>query len=330
MRKNLVSGITATGTLTLGNYIGAIKTFIKNQADFNSFIFVADLHALTTPIDPNILNKNKKDIFALYLACGLDPNKSTIFFQSDISAHSELAWIITCQTNMGELSRMTQFKDKSQNISKQGNGTETIPVGLYTYPSLMAADIMLYDPEYVPVGVDQKQHLELTRKLIQRINKNFKLDFTIPKPLIPKLGDKIYSLQDPTSKMSKSDKNINASIYLLDDPEIAYKKIQKAITDSENKIYVSDSKPGIKNLLTIYASLKNISLKESEQYFINKDYKALKNEVGIVVKEFLIELQKKYREVVINIDFLAKKGCEKAKEIANKNLIKIKKAIGLL
>lgn len=329
MLEKIVSGITATGKLTLGNYIGSIKNMIKLQNDYEQYVFVADLHALTTYIDPKELRENKKNIFALYLACGLDPEKTTLFFQSDVPAHSELNWIITTITNMGELSRMTQFKDKSQNIVKQDNKTEMIPTGLFVYPALMIADIILYNPKAVPVGIDQKQHLELSQKIIKRMNNKYHLNFNEPKPIIPKIGNKIKSLANPEQKMSKSDKNTNASIYLLDDPELAYKKIQKAVTDSENKIYISENKPGVLNLLTIFASLKDISIEESEKHFSNKTYKDLKEEVGQVVKQFLIDIQKKYQSYIENIDEIAQVGAKKANKIASENLLIIQKAFGL-
>ncbi len=329
MKDRVVTGITATGKLTLGNYIGAIKNILKMQDEYELFVFVADLHALTTYIDPKTLKQNKENIFALYLACGLDPKKTTLFFQSDVPAHSELNWIMTTITNMGELSRMTQFKDKTQNIVKQDNGTEMIPTGLFVYPSLMAADIVLYNPKFVPVGVDQKQHLELCQKLVKRMNKKYNLDFNEPKPIIPKLGAKIKSLQNPEAKMSKSDKNENASIYLLDNPEVAYKKILKAVTDSENKIYISEQKQGVLNLLTIYASLKEITIEEAEKHFKDKNYKDLKEEVGFVVKEFLNDIQSKYKEAIKLVDEIAKLGAKKANEIADKNLKKIQKAFGI-
>ena len=329
MMEKIVSGITATGKLTLGNYIGSIKNMIKLQNDYEQYIFVADLHALTTYIDPKELIENKKNIFALYLACGLDPQKTTLFFQSDVPAHSELNWIITTITNMGELSRMTQFKDKSQNIVKQDNKTEIIPTGLFVYPALMIADIILYNPKAVPVGIDQKQHLELCQKIVKRMNTKYHLNFNEPKPIIPKIGNKIKSLVNPEQKMSKSDKNANASIYLLDDPEVAYKKIQRAVTDSENKIYISDDKPGVLNLLTIFASLKDISIEEAEKHFSNKTYKDLKEEVGLVVKQFLIEIQKKYQSYIQNIDEIAQAGAKKANKIASENLLIIQKAFGL-
>lgn len=329
MLEKIVSGITATGKLTLGNYIGSIKNMIKLQNDYEQYIFVADLHALTTYIDPKELIENKKNIFALYLACGLDPQKTTLFFQSDVPAHSELNWIITTITNMGELSRMTQFKDKSQNIVKQDNKTEIIPTGLFVYPALMIADIILYNPKAVPVGIDQKQHLELCQKIVKRMNTKYHLNFNEPKPIIPKIGNKIKSLVNPEQKMSKSDKNANASIYLLDDPEVAYKKIQRAVTDSENKIYISENKPGVLNLLTIFASLKDISIEEAEKHFSNKTYKDLKEEVGEVVKQFLIEIQKKYQSYIQNIDEIAQAGAKKANKIASENLLIIQKAFGL-
>ena len=329
MLEKIVSGITATGKLTLGNYIGSIKNMIKLQNDYEQYIFVADLHALTTYIDPKELMENKKNIFALYLACGLDPQKTTLFFQSDVPAHSELNWIITTITNMGELSRMTQFKDKSQNIVKQDNKTEIIPTGLFVYPALMIADIILYNPKAVPVGIDQKQHLELCQKIVKRMNTKYHLNFNEPKPIIPKIGNKIKSLVNPEQKMSKSDKNANASIYLLDDPEVAYKKIQRPVTDSENKIYISEDKPGVLNLLTIFASLKDISIEEAEKHFSNKSYKDLKEEVGEVVKQFLIEIQKKYQSYIQNIDEIAQAGAKKANKIASENLLIIQKAFGL-
>lgn len=329
MLEKIVSGITATGKLTLGNYIGSIKNMIKLQNDYDQYIFVADLHALTTYIDPKELIENKKNIFALYLACGLDPQKTTLFFQSDVPAHSELNWIITTITNMGELSRMTQFKDKSQNIVKQDNKTEIIPTGLFVYPALMIADIILYNPKTVPVGIDQKQHLELCQKIVKRMNTKYHLNFNEPKPIIPKIGNKIKSLVNPEQKMSKSDKNANASIYLLDDPEVAYKKIQRAVTDSENKIYISEDKPGVLNLLTIFASLKDISMEEAEKHFSNKSYKDLKEEVGLVVKQFLIDIQQKYQSYIQNIDEIAQTGAKKANKIANENLLIIQKAFGL-
>ena len=327
-KKTLLSGITATGKLTLGNYIGAIKNMVKLQDEYNSFVFIADLHALTLPIDPKILEQNRHNIYALYLACGLDPNKTAIFFQSDVMEHGLMNWLIINNTTIGELSRMTQFKDKSQKV-KSANGMDTIPTGLLMYPTLMVADIMLYDADLVPVGIDQKQHVELTRNITQRINNKYKLDFKIPEPYIPNVGNKIMSLTDPTKKMSKSDTNEKSSIYLLDNPGEAYKKIIKCVTDSEGKIYASPEKPGITNLLNIYSALKEISLKDTETYFKNKNYKELKEEVAQTVKEFLQNIQTRYQQFLPLVDKLSKEGAIKAAKVAKANLLKLMKGMGL-
>lgn len=328
MKSRIVSGITATGSLTLGNYIGAIKNMIKMQNDYDSFIFVADLHALTIKIDPKELVENRKSIMALYLALGIDPNITTLFYQSDILEHTFLNWITLTETTMGELSRMTQFKDKSAKI-KNSNGTELIPSGLFAYPALMAADILLYNPKFVPVGIDQKQHIELTRNLAQRLNNKYKTNFNIPEIVITKTGSKIMSLTDPLTKMSKSSDSKNGTIFLLEDPESAYKKIQKAVTDSENKVYLSDEKPGIKNLLTIYASLNEITIEQAAEKFINANYKEFKEAVGNTVKEFLTTLQIKYQDQLSKVDTTAKIGAEKARIFAQNTVKHIREKIGL-
>lgn len=327
-KKRLISGITSTGKLTLANYIGAIKNMVQLQDKYESYIFIADLHALTLPIEPKVLEENRKNIFALYLACGIDLNKTTLFFQSDVMAHGLMNWLVLTSTTIGELSRMTQFKDKSQKI-KSPNGMDTIPSGLLMYPTLMVADILLYNADIIPVGIDQKQHVELTRNIAQRLNNKYKLDFKLPESFIPKVGAKIMSLVEPTKKMSKSDQNEKASIYLLDDPEVAYKKILKGVTDSENKIYISEDKPGITNLLTIYSALKNISLEESEKLFKDKNYGELKIAVAEVVKEFLIDIQNKYKIYYDQVFKLKDKGAKKASEVANKQLTKLMKGMGL-
>lgn len=326
-KKRLVSGITATGKLTIGNYLGAIKTFVKLQEEYEMFIFVADLHALTSDILPENLKKNKNDIMALYLACGIDPQKTTLFFQSDVYAHGMMNWILENQTTIGELSRMTQFKDKSQ--KKQANGTEKIGTGLLTYPTLMAGDILLYSPDIVPVGVDQKQHIELARNIAIRFNNKYGVSFKVPEFFSPKIGGKIMSLQDPKKKMSKSDSDEKASIFLLDDPEIAAKKIRKSITDSEGKIYVSEQKEGITNLLTILASFKNITIQEAESIFKEKNYGELKEAVAQTIKEFLLDLQPKYKDALKSVEQIASEGKEKASKIANEKLQEIVKKIGL-
>ncbi|MGL5205784.1 MAG: tryptophan--tRNA ligase [Metamycoplasmataceae bacterium] len=327
MKKRMVSGITATGSLTIGNYIGAIKNFIKYQYDYEMFIFVADLHALASNISPDDLDRNRKEIFAIYLACGLDPNKVTIFFQSDVIAHTMLNWLTTTNTYMGELSRMTQFKDKSLK-TKQENGTENISTGLFVYPSLMAADILLYNPEYVPVGIDQKQHLELTRTLASRMNKKYNINLNEPEPIFSEVGSKIMSLKDPRKKMSKSDSDKNSSIFLLDDPQMAFNKIQKAVTDSENKVYYSDDKPGVKNLLIIYSSFRNITIKEAEEIFATANYKEFKEAVGNVVKDFLETIQTNFKKSLTELPIISKNGSEKASIIANKNLSSIMRNVG--
>lgn len=327
-KKVLLSGITATGKLTIANYIGAIKNMVNLQEKYDSYIFIADLHALTLPIEPGQLNKNKNDLFALYLACGIDPDKSTLFFQSDVLEHGMMEWLITVNTTIGELSRMTQFKDKSTKI-KSPNGMDTIPTGLLMYPTLMVGDILLYNADLIPVGIDQKQHVELTRNIVQRLNNKYKTSFNEPNPYIPNVGSKIMSLVEPTKKMSKSDKNDKASIYLLDDPEVAYKKIMKAVTDSENKIYISNEKPGILNLLTIYSALNDLTLEESEDKFKNKNYGELKISVAESVKSLLINIQSKYKDMLLKINELSKIGAEKATKIAKENLEKLMKGMGL-
>lgn len=327
-KKVLLSGITATGKLTIANYIGAIKNMVNLQEKYDSYIFIADLHALTLPIEPEQLNKNKNDLFALYLACGINPNKSTLFFQSDVLEHGMMEWLITVNTTIGELSRMTQFKDKSTKI-KSPNGMDTIPTGLLMYPTLMVGDILLYNADLIPVGIDQKQHVELTRNIVQRLNNKYKTSFNEPNPYIPNVGAKIMSLVEPTKKMSKSDKNDKASIYLLDDPEVAYKKIMKAVTDSENKIYISNEKPGILNLLTIYSALNDLTLEESENKFKNKNYGELKISVAESVKSLLINIQSKYKDMLLRINELSKIGAEKATKIAKENLEKLMKGMGL-
>lgn len=327
-KKVLLSGITATGKLTIANYIGAIKNMVNLQEKYDSYIFIADLHALTLPIEPEQLNKNKNDLFALYLACGINPDKSTLFFQSDVLEHGMMEWLITVNTTIGELSRMTQFKDKSTKI-KSPNGMDTIPTGLLMYPTLMVGDILLYNADLIPVGIDQKQHVELTRNIVQRLNNKYKTSFNEPNAYIPNVGAKIMSLVEPTKKMSKSDKNDKASIYLLDDPEVAYKKIMKAVTDSENKIYISNEKPGILNLLTIYSALNDLTLEESENKFKNKNYGELKISVAESVKSLLINIQSKYKDMLLRINELSKIGAEKATKIAKENLEKLMKGMGL-
>lgn len=325
--KRSLSGIKPTGNLTLGNYIGALKNFKKFQDDYENFIFIADLHALTLPIDPIELRNNTKDIVAFYIAAGLDPEKTTIFLQSDVSAHSEINSILQNYLYMGELSRMTQFKDKSKKMNENAIG-----LGLFAYPVLMCGDILLYNADVVPVGEDQKQHVELCRDLVHRFNNRYNKEvFKMPEPIIPKVGARIMSLSDPTRKMSKSDPK--GDIFLKDDLNVVRKKIMSAVTDLGSDIYYDpENKPGISNLIQIYASLKDISIEETENIF--KDchkYGEFKKAVADVVVDVLAPFQEKYKEVLASgkIDEILDEGAKRASYIANKTLLKVKKTVGL-
>lgn len=326
--ERMLSGIKPSGQLTLGNYIGAIRNFLKYQDEYELFIFIANLHAITVFQDKAELKKNTKDIAALYLACGLDPEKVTLFVQTDILEHANLSFVLNCFTYMGELSRMTQYKDKSQKLNEN-----SISVGLFTYPDLMAADILLYDPKYIPVGDDQKQHVELTRDIATRVNNRLGEVFVIPEPLIPENGSRIMSLSDPTKKMSKSDDpSEKGCIYLLDNPDIAKKKIMSAVTDSDTRIiFDRETKPGISNLLEIYSSLTNISIKDLEKKYSNSNYGEFKKDLADIVKNFLIDIQSKYKNVLESkmVEEVLEKGAQKARIIASKKLNKIYKKLGL-
>ena len=323
--QTMLSGIKPTGRLTLGNYIGAIRQFVEYQDEYEMYIFIANLHAITVAQDPKELKQNTKDLIALYLACGLDPKKVTLFLQSDVHQHAELGWILTCHSYMGELQRMTQYKDKT------AKGETGITAGLFTYPCLMAADILMYDADFVPVGVDQKQHVELTRDIAERFNNRYGETFRIPQPLTPKVGAKIYSLQNPTKKMSKSEDNPKATIDLLDDPAAARKKIMSAVTDSLGTIqYDPENQPGVSNLLMIHSSLSNEPLDALVARFQGKGYGDLKKETGQIVFDFLSDLQSRYREIIASgkIDEILREGNEKASRIAERKLRKVKKKLG--
>lgn len=323
--KRCLSGIKPTGQLTLGNYIGAIRQFVKMQDEYEMLIFIANLHAITIPQDPKELKKNTKDLIALYLACGLDPNKVTLFLQSDVKEHAELGWILDCHTYMGELNRMTQYKDK---VAK---GEKNLTAGLYTYPCLMAGDIILYDADVVPVGVDQKQHVELARDIAERFNHRYGDTFIVPEPVVAAVGAKVMDLQNPTKKMSKSEDNPKACICLLDDPAVARKKIKSAVTDSLGVIrYDVENQPGIANLLTIQSALGGQSIEELVTMFEGKGYGELKAFVGDTVFDFLVNLQAKYHEVIKSgiIEQTLKEGSEKAGMIARKKMYKVKKKVG--
>ena len=326
MEHVVLSGIKPTGQLQLGNYIGALRNFAKYQDDNDVFVFIADLHALTLPIDPQVLYNNTRDIVAFYLACGLNPDKAAIFLQSDVHAHSELGTILGNYAYMGEMNRMTQFKEKASKLNDKSIG-----LGLYTYPVLMAADILLYNAETVPVGEDQKQHVELCRNLAERFNHRYKQDvFVIPTPVINKTGARIMSLSDPTKKMSKSDPK--GDILLKDDLKAVRKKIMSAVTDLECEVrYDKENKPGISNLLTIYSCLKDITIEEAEKEFIGCNYGTFKRAVADVVCATLEELQAKYNQIIESgiIDEVLQKGAEKASKIANETVKRVKKLIGL-
>ena len=290
--KKILTGLQPSGELTIGSLIGGISQSIKYQDEFDSYIFVPDMHAITVDQDPILLKERIRKNVALYLACGLDINKNTIYIQSENLYHANLSWILECTTYMGEASRMTQFKEKSKN-------KENISVGLFTYPILMASDILLYSPDLVPTGVDQKQHVELARNIAIRFNNKYGETFKIPEPMIPEVGAKIKDLQDPTKKMSKSSENPKGIIYLLDEEAVIRKKIMSAVTDSEGKVYFDEeNKPGISNLLTIYSFFKNISIKETEEYFKDSNYGNLKKEVADILVDKLTDIQNKYYEII--------------------------------
>lgn len=323
--ERMLSGIKPTGRLHLGNYIGAISQFVKYQDEYEMYIFIANQHAITVPTDPKALRQNTKDLIALYLAAGLDPEKCTLFLQSDVDAHVKLGWVFTCLTYMGELQRMTQYKDKT------AKGETGITDGLFTYPCLMAADILLYDADYVPVGQDQKQHVELTRHLAERFNNRYSETFVVPQPLETKVGKKIFSLQDPTKKMSKSETDTKGTIDLLDDPAVARKKIMSAVTDSVGIIqYDPESQPGLANLLTIQSVLANEPIEDIVKRYEGKGYGELKKEVGQTVFDFLTDLQAKYKKIIESnvIDQILEEGAKKASYVANKKIRKVYKKIG--
>ena len=326
-KKRMLSGIKPTGKLTLGNYIGAIKQFITYQDEYEMYIFIADLHSLTLPIDPKELRENTKDLISVYLACGLDPEKVVLFKQSDVSEHAELGYVMLCNSNMGELSRMTQYKDKS---SKLGSN-ESIPTGIYIYPTLMAADILLYDADYVPVGVDQKQHVELTRDLAIRFNSRYSETFKVPTPVTAKTGAKIASLANPEKKMSKSESD-KGTIYLLEDLNISRKKIMSAVTDSDNTIVFDPiNKPGISNLLTIMSSLTQRSVEDIANEYNGQGYGTFKKAVADVVINELETLQNKVNEIKKSgmIEKVLEDGANKARYLARKKLSKVYRKIGI-
>ncbi len=323
--KTIFSGIQPSGTLTLGNYLGAMKHFVELQNDHHCYFCIVDAHAITVPQDPIQLRKNIKSLAALYLAAGIDPNKSTLFIQSEVTAHTQLGWMMQCVAYIGELERMTQFKDKS-------DGKDAVSSALLTYPPLMAADILLYNTDIVPVGEDQKQHLELTRDLAERFNKKFNDIFTIPEVRIPKVGARIMSLNDPAKKMSKSNPNPKSYISMLDEERTIMKKIKSAVTDSEGIVaYDKENKPAISNLLSIHSLCSGRSIEDLENEFKGIGYGDFKQAVGEAVVQTLKPIHERYHEIIDSseLDDILDLGAEKANQVASKTLAKAMRAMGL-
>ena len=324
MRKRIFSGAQPTGQLHIGNYLGALKNWVALQDEYEAFYCIVNLHAITLPQDPKTLRQKTLDLARIYLAAGIDPERSKIFIQSDVPEHAELTWVLSCIARMGELERMTQFKDKGKGNSERAG------VGLFTYPVLMASDILLYQTDLVPVGQDQKQHLELSRDLAERFNRDFGETFKIPDPYIPKAGASIKSLQDPEKKMSKSDENLNGSIFLLDDSDIVTKKIKRAVTDSGTTIEFDESRPAISNLLTIYHLLTGKTIDESVEHFNGKGYGALKTELAEATVEFLRPFQERVKQFDdVMLGEILKSGAEKARSIASVTLTDVYAKTGI-
>ncbi len=324
-KKVLFSGMQATGTLTLGNYLGALQNWVKLSDEYECFYSVVDLHSITVRQNPAELRKRARNLLTLYVAAGLDPKKNCIYYQSHVSGHAELSWILNCFTYMGELNRMTQFKDKA------AKHADNINAGLFTYPVLMAADILLYQADVVPVGIDQMQHLEITRDIAQRFNGVYGDVFTIPEAYVGKSGAKIMSLQEPSKKMSKSDENPNASVYLMDDEDVIIRKFKRAVTDSLARIAYTDEQPGIKNLLDIYCACTGKTPAEAVKEFEDRGYGELKTAVAEAVVSVLKPVQKRFEELSKDktyIDEVIKENAEKADYYAKKTLRKVQKKVG--
>lgn len=325
-KKKIFSGIQPSGLLTLGNYIGAMRQFVELQDEGDCIFCVVDLHALTVPQDPVALRNNVRSLAALFLAVGIDPQKSKLIVQSQVKEHAELGWLMQCVSHMGELERMTQFKDKS-------TGKDVVTSALFTYPALMAADILLYDTTHVPVGEDQKQHLELTRDIAGRFNNRFGTTFVVPEPMIPKVGGRVMSLDDPAKKMSKSNPNEGSYIALLDEPAKIIKKIKRAVTDSDNEIrFDVENKPAISNLLTIYSFCANVPVEDLVSRYQGVGYGTFKSELAEAVVQFLEPIQARYRELVESdeLDRILLSGAEHASEYAEKKMIDVKEKMGLI
>lgn len=324
-KKVVLSAIQPTGTPTLGNYLGALKNWKNMADDYECFYAVADLHSITVRPEPAQLRRRTLEMYALLLAIGLDPEKNTVFVQSHVNAHAQLAWILNCYTQFGEAARMTQFKDKSE------KHPENVNVGLFAYPTLMAADILLYQADFVPIGVDQKQHLEITRNIAERFNGLYGDTFTIPEPFIGKAGAKIMSLQEPTKKMSKSDTNVKAFISVLDDTDTIVRKIKSAVTDSEARVYYAEGKDGVNNLMGIYSCCTGKSFEEIEQEFEGKGYGDFKAAVAEAVAAELAPVRDEFNRLIADKSYLnacMEAGAQKAARVANRTLRKAMKKVG--
>ena len=326
-QKICFSGVQPSGNLTIGNYLGAIRNFATFSEAYKCFYCVVDQHAITVRQTPADLRRRTYETLALYMACGLDPEKNTLYVQSHVPAHAELSWILNCYTMFGELSRMTQFKDKS---SKHA---DNVNAGLFTYPVLMASDILLYQTDVVPVGIDQKQHVELCRNIAERFNQVFPDTFTVPEPIIPQNGKKIMSLADPTKKMSKSDENQNAIVYILDDRDTIIRKFRRAVTDSDTVVRFAEGKDGINNLMTIYSCFTGKDMAEIEREFAGKGYGDFKLAVGEVTADALAPVQARYKELLADkagLEAQMKRGAEEAAYYARKTLSKVQKKLGFV
>lgn len=324
-KKRVFSAIQPSGMLTLGNYLGALKNWKAMTEEFDCIYAVADLHAITVRQEPAAFRKQIYNTCALLLAIGIDPEKSIVFMQSQVAAHSQLSWLLSCYTQFGELSRMTQFKDKS------AKHADNINLGLFAYPTLMAADILLYHPDYVPVGADQKQHLEITRDIAVRFNHLYGDVFTVPEPYIPKVGARVMSLQDPTAKMSKSDENVNAWVAILDKPEDIMRKFKRAVTDSENKICVGEGRDGMNNLIGIYSAVTGKTAEQIENEFASKGYGEFKMAVGEAVCEELRPIRERFETYIADkkqLEDIYRNGAERADEIARRTVSKVMRKIG--
>ena len=326
-KKRIFSGMQPSGELTLGNYLGALKNWIKLQDDYDCMYSIMNMHAITVRQEPAELRKRSMEVLMQYMACGIDPEKSILFFQSHVPAHAELAWVLSCNTQMGELSRMTQFKDKSKKHA------DNINAGLFTYPVLMAADILLYQADLVPVGNDQLQHIELTRDVANRFNHYYGDTFTVPEPYIGKAGARVMSLQSPENKMSKSDPNPNGYVWILDPEDVIIKKFKRAVTDSGNEIRAGEDKPGVTNLLTIYSAVSGKTIEEAEKEFAGQGYGTFKQAVGEAVAAELAPVRKRFEELSKDkayVEETYKKGAETAAKIAYRTLNKVYKKVGFI